>query len=366
MNRMLRTLRFGLLIAVSVAGIVVLMMWLAGYWTDKTPPGPPAPPERAVQADLPMLTVQPVWVTLTNEAVGSIRAEHEIALSSRLPMPAQIARMMAAPGDAVTPDQVLVKLNDSQLAAQLAQAQASLTLAQEENVRITRLNSRGQAAPREVTVAASNLAAAQAKYDEVKTLLDYTEIRAPGRRTTQPDSRPDVTATSPRWFVIDRYAEAGDTVQPGQPLVRLFDRLQLTAVVPESLRQHIALGQSVRVRIDALGKECTGRISEIVPQASEQSRSFQVKVTGPCQPGVIVGMFARMEIPTGEQEREFHIPQSAIRRVGQLTSVYLDRDGRLVRQFVQVGRTVGDHIVVSSGLSAGDRIVRDADKVASK
>jgi hypothetical protein len=269
---------------------------------------------------------------------------------------------------------LLVKLNDSQLKAQLAQAEANLTQAKDDNERISRLNREGHAAPREVTTATSALAMAQAKDDEARTMLGYTEICAPGGTvaspTTQACSQPEGAqplADQPaRWVVIDRYANVGDTVQAGQPVVRLFDRLQLTATVPESLRQHIEVGQDVAVHIDAMNKECLGRISEIVPQASEQSRSFQVKVTGPCQVGIIVGMFARMKVPTGQKEIELQVPQTAIRRVGQLTSVFVDRDGRLVRQFVQIGRTVGDNVVVSTGLAAGDRIVIDAAKVTSE
>lgn len=367
MGRILRTVRLVSVLAVSIASIVVLMLLLTGYWTDKTPPGPPAEPHRPASAGLPMMTVSPVQVPLVNEAVGAIRAEHEVSLSSRLPMPAEIAVINASPGDVVLPGQLLVKLNDSQLVAQLAQAEANLAMAKYENERIARLSSQGQASPREVTAASSAFAAAQAKCDEIRTLLGYTEIRAPGGATTQPATQPDWPEDAPRrWVVINRYAEAGDTVQPGQPLVRLFDRLQLIAVVPESLRQHIEVGQAVSVHIDALGRQCAGRISEIIPQASEQSRSFQVKVTGPCQGGVIVGMFARMSVPTGQRETELRVPLTAVRRTGQLTTVFVERDGRLVRQFVQLGRTVGDSVVVSSGLAGGDRIVVDAASVASE
>jgi hypothetical protein len=44
-----------------------------------------------------MMTVEPVRVALTDEAIGTIQAEHEIALSSHLPMPAEIAVMKASP-----------------------------------------------------------------------------------------------------------------------------------------------------------------------------------------------------------------------------------------------------------------------------
>ena len=64
-----------------------------------------------------------------------------------------------------------------------------------------------------------------------------------------------------------------------------------------------------------------------MPEAQAESRSFQVKVTGPCPPGVYTGMFGRIFIPL-EEEEVLVVPRQAVRQVGQLEEVDVVEDGR--------------------------------------
>ena len=94
----------------------------------------------------------------------------------------------------------------------------------------------------------------------------------------------------------------------------------MVATVRESLAMGLEVGQQVAARLDSLGLDCHATISEIVPEAQAESRSFQVKVTGPCPPNVYSGMFGRIFIPLGEEE-VLVVPPRAVRRVGQLEEV---------------------------------------------
>jgi len=162
-------------------------------------------------------------------------------------------------------------------------------------------------------------------------------------------------------IIVDKQVEAGDTVAPGQVLLTLFDptRMQLIASVRESLTQRLEVGQTIGVRVDAIDKTCEGQISEIVPEAEAASRSFQVKVTGPCPPGIYSGMFGRLLIPLDEQE-VLVIPATAVRQVGQLHLVDVAEDDVLRRRTVQVGRLFGDDVEILSGLRAGERVAAGA------
>ena len=97
-------------------------------------------------------------------------------------------------------------------------------------------------------------------------------------------------------------------------------------------------------------------ISEIVPEAQAESRSFQVKVTGPCPPNVYSGMFARIFIPM-EDEEVLIVPPAAVRRVGQLDEVDVVEGGVVHRRAVQLGRTLDEGREVLSGLGEGERVV---------
>jgi RND family efflux transporter MFP subunit len=295
-------------------------------------------------------------------AVGSIEAVHETELGSKLL--ARVKSVQVRAGQSVTGGQSLVELDDSDLLARLEQAgaardaaEATLDQAKIDKERIDGLIETGAATKREQATAENTLKAAQAHYKqadkavkEAQTMLDYAVVRSPMDAV-----------------VVDRLVEPGDMVQPGQALVRVYDRLQLTATVRESLAARLQPGEPLTVWLDAMNRSCQGRVSEIVPEADPVSRSFRVKVTGPCEAGVMPGMFGRLQIPFGRR-RELPVPVSAILEVGQLEMVLVVEDGFVRRQFVRIGRrsvdsdTGAETVSVISGLDAAGshELVADA------
>ena len=345
MRRLLAVIQIVVVALIGLGAMVVLMLWLAGVFTPKIKPTPPGKPAPATSASSPKtLVVHAQNVETFREASGAIQAEHQIAVASKLL--AKVLEVRVAAGAHVAAADLLVLLDDTAPKAALEQAEAGLAQAQDDYNKVMRLRDSRNATAREVTQYTNALQAARAARDQAKAVWDDTRILAPADG-----------------IVIDKYCEAGDTVSPGQVVVRLFDRLQLNATVPESLRDRLDLGQAVNVRIDAIGRACQGTVAEIVPQAEQNIRSFQVKVIGPCQAGVMLGMFGRLRIPTGS-EPVIRIPASAVERVGQITRVWKMVDGRPMRQFVQLGPEVDGHVTVTSGLADGDQIVVNAAEMA--
>ena len=120
------------------------------------------------------------------------------------------------------------------------------------------------------------------------------------------------------------------------------------------------------MRIDGLNKQCSGTVSEIVPEAQSSSRAFQVKVTGPCPTGIYSGMFGRILIPM-DDEQVLVIPRQAVRKVGQLELVEVVENGKAIRRAIRTGRNLGDvtdqggrmlrdQVEVLSGLRRGNRL----------
>ncbi len=142
--------------------------------------------------------------------------------------------------------------------------------------------------------------------------------------------------------------------------------MQLVASVRESLTHDLRIGQQIGVCVEGLHRQCSGTVSEIVPEAQSASRTFQVKVTGPCPTGVYSGMFGRILIPLGE-ESVLAIPAKAVQDVGQLTLVEVLENGRPSRRAVRVGRIWGSGpdvpaelrgcVEVLSGLSEGEQVL---------
>ncbi len=193
-------------------------------------------------------------------------------------------------------------------------------------------------------LATADLSRAQETAKEAQATLQWATIRSPIDG-----------------MVIDKKVDAGDMATPGQVLVTLFDpkRMQLVASVRESLTRKLRVGQDIGVRIEGLDKECNGTVSEIVPEAETASRTFQVKVTGPCPTGIYSGMFGRILIPL-EEEQVLAIPRRAVRKVGQLELVDVAEGGRPVRRAIRTGRALGERVEVLSGLREGEEVVLPA------
>ena len=186
----------------------------------------------------------------------------------------------------------------------------------------------------------AELSRAKESINEIQATLDWATIRSPIKG-----------------IVIDKKVDVGDMVTPGQMLATLFDpkRMQLVASVRESLAHRLKVGQPIEVQIENFTKQCTGTISEIVPEAESSSRAFQVKVTGPCPEGVYSGMFGRILIPLDE-EQVLVIPRQAVQSVGQLDLVNVATHGAVSRRAVRLGRTIGEDVEVLSGLREGEQV----------
>jgi membrane fusion protein, multidrug efflux system len=354
------------------AGVVLLMLWLAGKFAPKVPVNPPADQRQLSGVDGQVVPVRVVRLPLSESAVGTIRAVHETSIGSKLL--ARVVEVNLKAGQKVKKGDVLVRLDDTDLQAKLQQTKAAVAsieavrnqAATDEKRYASLIESRAISRQEyEKTVlalrsATADLRRAQETVNEVQATLDWATVRSPIDGT-----------------VIDKKVDAGDMVTPGQMLLTLFDptRMQLVASVRESLTRRLQVGQSIGVKVEGLNKQCSGTVSEIVPEAQSASRAFQVKVTGPCPTGIYSGMFGRILVPL-EEEQVLVIPRQAVRTVGQLELVEVVEKGKTVQRAIRVGRNLGDlkeldsrvigaHVLgeqveVLSGLREGEQVVMPA------
>jgi RND family efflux transporter MFP subunit len=341
-----------LLGVVFLSVVVLLMVWLAGGFKEKIARGretPPAP-ERY---NGPRAAVRLVTLPRTEEAVGSVRPVTEMVLTPRVA--ARITELNLAAGRAVEKDELLVRLDDRDLKARVDQATAALVSARAtlEHARLERerlVTAYARAAATKTELDRSDMTFKNAQADVTRTgevvnealaALEYTLIRAPAAG-----------------IVVDKRVNVGDTVMPGQVLATLYDpsHMQLVASVREMLTQRLKVGAPIAVKMDALGLTCQGTVREIVPEAESGSRTFQVKVTGPCPPGIYSGMFGRIVIPLDAQQ-VLVVPAGAIVRVGQLEMTdVIGPGGQRLRRALQLGRRIGDDLEVLSGLREGEEV----------
>jgi len=356
------------------AGVVALMLWLSGKFSPKVPATNAAARAEASAVEGRLVPVRLVQLPLSESAVGTIRAVHETSIGSKLL--ARVVEVNLKAGQKVHAGDVLIRLDDTDLRAKLQQAKATVAAAEAVYTQTAADEKRYAQLVKSRTIsqqqyditraalqtAEANLHRDQAVVHEVQATLDCATIRSPIDGT-----------------VIDKKVDVGDMVTPGQPLVTLYDpkHMQLVASVRESLSRRLQVGQSIGVRLEGLDGQCSGTVSEKVPEAQSASRTFQVKVTGPCPPGIYKGMFGRILIPL-DKEKALVIPRRAVRDVGQLELVEVVSDNQTSRQAIRTGRALSEdevkmfpdellkgeqYVIVLSGLREGERVVLPAGTI---
>jgi len=165
-------------------------------------------------------------------------------------------------------------------------------------------------------------------------------------------------------LIVEKYVEEGDTVQPGQPMLKFADVtwLQIEVDVPASLAQGL---QPMSVLPDAATFDnhpnpVAVRVAQVFPTADAQRHTIKVKFDIP-QGVSRPGMYAKVVIPdaTGPIKNQLPvIPSTAIRYRGSLPVVYIQNDqGEPELRMIRQGKRLENGMtMVLSGIAPGDRV----------
>jgi RND family efflux transporter MFP subunit len=332
------------IIGLSALVLVALlfMAWLAGLLhfgkiaPGLTPLAGPAPRGR-------VLVVQETEIPRDLEVMGAVVSKSLAQVSAQVP--GRVAKIWVEAGTKVKAGDPLVTLSAGEFQARLNQAQAQLKQAAADYKRYQFLFKEGAVSPQEFGAMEARYKTARAQVAEAATLTGYTVVKAPGAGV-----------------VAERRVAVGDLAQPGQALVALYnpDLLQVEGEVNDSYRDRVKLGEAARVSVPAVKFEGKLPIAEIFPISAPGSRTFKVRTAMLTTPGLMPGMFARLELPLGAG-RGILIPRAAVKTVGQLTMVQVVvKEAGELRQ-VKLGRQVGEQVEVLAGLQAGDKILLSGD-----
>jgi len=199
----------------------------------------------------------------------------------------------------------------------------------------------------------TNIAQAQGAYQEAQSRLQ--EVQAKLR---------DTVGYSPFNGVITRkMVEVGDTVQPGQPLLRYADtsKLEIKVQVPSRLLLGLSEGQTVPARLDVSSQPISVQVVRIYPMANPQRHTVTVKFAVPASSPAAPGMYAEVMVadPQAGDQPVPTVPISALVRRGSLPSVFvMRRDGKIEMRLVRVGEPVGGgRIGILSGVHLGEHVI---------
>jgi len=289
-----------------------------------------------------LFTVRQERSSTVHERTGSLRARRTVRIYSQ-----EEGRVTSVPffeGDRVPKDQMLIRLDDELLVAELEKAEAIAHQASTDLERIKGLVKKHAASQDELARAQTALEVARAEQRLLKIRAGHARIKAPFAGV-----------------ITERMVEPGDVVPKHSHLLTLSDpnSLVIEIHVSELLLPHLHPGDATQVRIDALGdRTFPGRILRIHPELDATTRQGIVEVLlEPVPQGARAGQFARVILETA-QARRMLIPFTAVRRDRSGAFVYLmDDENKVRRANVRTGIRIADKVEILAGLKPGQQVI---------
>lgn len=287
------------------------------------------------------VTVKTQILSQSIAAVGSLRSENAVIL--RPEISGRIAEINFQEGGSVTKGQTLITLDSAIARAELAQAQAALSLANSQHRRAQQLSQQGFISSQARDESASQLKVQQAAVALAQAQLEKTVITAPFDG-----------------LIGLRQVSVGDYVSPGDELAPLesIDPLNVDFRVPEQFLGQVKVGTGIVLRFDALPDLVRdGVVGAISPLIDVGGRSMLLRAKVPNSDGSLrPGLFARVQLRFGDKDA-LVVPEAAIAPAGDMNYVYRVEDGIAVKVGVMLGLRRDGMVEITHGLEAGDEVL---------
>jgi membrane fusion protein, multidrug efflux system len=297
--------------------------------------GPPAMPVEVAIARTDTV-VDAILATGQIEAVQSIELRPDVE--------GRIAQILVREGASVSQGTPLFKVDDAELRAQVAQAEADRDLARQSLARTRDLLAQKASSQSELERAEATARSNEARLDLLKVRLQRTLVRAPfagvvGQRTV---SLGDYVTTDTRLLSLQ-------TVSPQRA----------TFQVPERYADQLKVGQQVTFRVAALrGKEFTGRVDFVDPVVQLPGRTITVKaMTANPRRELQPGMFIEARLATAVRPSAVVIPEDAIIALQGATFVWVVVEGKATRRQVDLGVRTPGFVEARSGVEPKEQVV---------
>lgn len=272
---------------------------------------------------------------------GSIEANEQVEIRSEVS--GIVESINFREGSTVTKGQLLFKVNDLELRAQLAQAKTKQGLAAENERRAKLLLQKEAISQEEYDVAKADFKLAQAQIQLIQAQIAKTSVRAPfsgkiGLRSISP----------------------GTYITPSLLVAKLvnINQLKISFSIPEKYANEVRSNSNLSFTVAGSTEKYTAKIYAIEPEVEISTRTMQVRAITENRDGKLVpGTFANVELPLDIIKDAVVIPSEAIVPVQNGKKVFIMKDGKAKETMIETTTRTDASVLVLSGIKAGDTLI---------
>ncbi|MEO6883778.1 MAG: efflux RND transporter periplasmic adaptor subunit [Bacteroidia bacterium] len=328
--------RIAILIAVV---IIALLIWIK----------PKNPNENSTQKEIvkheavlvSTFIVKPLSLDENIQTAGSVLANEEVDLRSDAS--GKITNLFFTEDSRVTKGQVLLKIDDSELQAQLLKDESAEKLAVITESRQKKLLTINGISQQDYDIALNALNSVKADIDLLNAQIVKTEVKAPFNG-----------------IVGLRNVSVGSYVSPAVSIATIqeIEPVKIDFSIPEKYMDAVHKGDSILFKIQGIPKTLYAIIYAIEPKVDMNTRTVHVRALAPNKDDKIFpGAYAEVHLILNHTNNALMVPTQAIVPVLKGQQVFLFKSGKAFAKDVNIGIRNDSEVQVTSGLQPGDSII---------
>ncbi len=272
---------------------------------------------------------------------GSIEANENVEIRSEVS--GIVEQIYFTEGTNVNKGQVLLKVNDIELRAQLSQATTKQSLASENERRAKLLLQKEAISQEEYDIASAEFRSLKAQSQLIQAQIAKTSIRAPfsgkiGLRNISP----------------------GTYVTPATLITKLVssNQVKISFSIPEKYANGVENNTTVKITMPNSSESFSAKIYAIDPEIEIATRTLKVRAIADNPANkLIAGTFATVELPLKNIKNAILVPTEAVIPIQNGKVVYIASNGKAKEVKIETLTRTDKDVVVTSGIKAGDTLV---------
>lgn len=272
---------------------------------------------------------------------GSIEANEVVELHSEVS--GIVESLNFQEGSNVSSGQILLKINDSELRAQLAQARTRSELAGENARRAKLLLEKEAISQEEYDIASADYRTAESQIQLINAQLSKTLVKAPFSGK-----------------IGLRNISKGSYITPATSIANLANTAQVKLLfsVPERYAHMVKKGSHVDFSIQGDEQKFTANVYAIEPFIEANTRTLLVKaISGGSSNKLIPGAFANVTFPLETVENGLLVPAESLIPIQNGKKIFVLRGGKAKEVVVETGGRTDADVLITKGLVDGDTIL---------
>lgn len=272
---------------------------------------------------------------------GSIEANEQVEIRSEVS--GIVEGIYFQEGSNVSKGQVLFKVNDIELRAQLRQTKTREGLAFENERRAKLLLQKEAISQEEYDVARADFKSAQAQSQLIQAQIAKTAVRAPF------SGKIGLRSISPGTYITPMILVA--------KLVNI-GKLKITFSIPEKYASQVKTNTMLTFKVAGSDIKYSAKVYAIDPEIAIATRTLQVRAIAENKDGKLLpGTFANVELPLDIIKDAIIIPTEAIIPIQNGKKVFVTVNGLAKELMIETATRTETSVLVLSGLKEGDTVI---------